>query len=148
MSLLKKTVMVFVLADNFLTNLIKNLLFRPKYRLTGKCLKCGSCCRRILLKGTPSQLNSPLFRFVAIKWIEWLFEFRFIEVDEESCCLVFFCSNQNADGTCGNYFWRPNICRNYPLIDHFKEPVFLPDCGFNFKNCDNIFTVLTKRKGN
>jgi len=146
MRVLKKSIMLFILLDNFLSNLNKRILFRPRYQLTGKCRQCGNCCKRILLKATPGQMASRLFRTIAISWIEWIFEFRLIDVDAERGYLAFSCVNQNPDGTCGNYFWRPNVCRNFPLVPYFEEPVFLPGCGFSSKLYDNIFKRLSIRK--
>lgn len=121
--------MLFILLDNLITASLKKL-FGSRYRLEGSCNKCGQCCREIYLKMTRAQFLSPLFTAVAVKWISWLFDFEFLRVDREVGDLVFRCRNQLADGRCGNYFWRPNICRNYPLVDYFEEPKLLPDCGY------------------
>jgi hypothetical protein len=125
--------MVFVLLDNFLTNSIKKALFKSKWVLTGKCKQCGNCCKEIYLKIDPGQLGSKLFSTLAIKWITWLFDFILLRIDYENYYLVFTCKHIRADGKCGNYFWRPNICRNYPLVDYFEEPKLLPGCGFSAK---------------
>jgi Fe-S-cluster containining protein len=127
--MLKKFVMLFVLADNWLTNLVKRL-FSTCWQLTGHCRQCGQCCRRIILTMTPAQIKSKLFTDLSIRWISWLFGFRLIEIDHEHYSLVFNCRHQTPEGKCGNYRWRPNVCRNYPLVDYFKEPQLLPGCGF------------------
>ncbi len=126
---LKKLLMISVLADNILTNLPKRML-GTRYKITGKCKKCGQCCREIYLKASRTQITNPLFSKLSVKWIEWLFDFKLKWVDLEDNYFVFECKNLRPDGTCGNYFWRPNICRNYPLVDYFDEPVFLPGCGY------------------
>ncbi|MFA4857921.1 MAG: YkgJ family cysteine cluster protein [Candidatus Margulisiibacteriota bacterium] len=129
MKYLKRFFMLFVLLDNLLTNLLRTL-FRSRWRKIGKCKKCGQCCRQIYLTMTPRQIASPLFTNLAIHWISWLFDFVLLKVDTENHALVFTCKHISLDGKCGNYFWRPNVCRNYPLVDYFKEPVFLPGCGY------------------
>jgi hypothetical protein len=130
--MLKKFFMLFVLADNFLTN-SAGKIFRKNWALGGQCRQCGSCCRRIILTMTPAQMRSRLFTEISVRWISWLFGFRLLEIDRENNSLAFSCDHQTDAGKCGNYFWRANVCRNYPLVDYFKEPKFLPGCGFSAK---------------
>lgn len=127
----KRSFMLAVLLDNVLTNFTKNYIIRTKYMLEGNCLKCGQCCRQIYLKATRAQVTSPLFAKLSVRWIEWLFDFKLKWVDFEDNYFVFECKNQRPDGTCGNYSWRPNVCRNYPLISYFKEPSFITGCGYS-----------------
>ena len=131
MKYLKRSIIIFVLLDNFLTNLLKRVLFRTRWKLEGKCKMCGSCCQQIYLKISPRQLGSKLFAKLAIWWICWLFDFILLEVDYDHYYLIFTCKHLREDGKCGNYFWRPSVCRNYPLVDYFEEPKFLPGCGFH-----------------
>ncbi len=133
MKYLKRLIIQFILLDNVLTNLPKKLLFRTRWRLEGKCRQCGNCCKGIYLKIDPKQLGSELFTKLAIAWITWLFDFILLEIDYENHYLVFTCKHLQASGKCGNYFWRTSICRNYPLVDYFKKPEFLPGCGFSTK---------------
>ncbi|OGC25129.1 hypothetical protein A2291_07035 [candidate division WOR-1 bacterium RIFOXYB2_FULL_42_35] len=130
MGLLKRLIIILVLLDNFLSQIVKNYILKPRWKIEGKCKQCGICCEEILLKATPRQLSSKLFMDIAIRWISWLFDFILLRVDYENGYLVWTCKHRCPDGKCGNYFWRPNVCRNYPLLDYFEEPKFLPDCGF------------------
>jgi Fe-S-cluster containining protein len=127
---MKKIIISFILLDNFLTNLPKKVLFRSRWVLEGKCKKCGTCCKEIYLKISPRQLSSRFFTELAIRWTSWIFDFILLRIDYENYYLVFTCRHLRPDGKCGNYFWRPNICRNYPLVDYFEEPKTLLDCGF------------------
>lgn len=129
---MKKLIMSLVLADNFLTNLAKKL-FPARWKLEGTCRQCGSCCREIHLKLTPGQMRSKLFTSLAVRWISWLFGFILLKIDRENHSLIFTCRYLTAEGKCGNYPWRANVCRNYPLVDYFTEPKFLPGCGFRAK---------------
>ena len=131
MRLIKRIIIIFVLLDNFLTNFLKKYIFKSNYVLEGKCKQCGVCCQEILLKITPAQMSSKLFTNLAIKWISWLFDFILLKIDYEHGYLAFTCKHICPDGKCGNYFWRPSVCRNYPLVDYFEEPRTLPGCGFN-----------------
>ena len=102
--------MVFVLTDNWLSNLAKKP-FPTKWKKTGQCRKCGNCCREIYLTMTPRQIQSRLFVNVAVKWISWLFDFVLLRIDYEQHSLVFSCKHLTADNECGSYAWRPNVCR-------------------------------------
>ncbi len=126
--------MCLVIADNFLGNILKRYILRPKHGIRGKCLMCGQCCRQIYLEMSPSQTKSPLFTKLALMWIQWLFNFRYLRTDIEAMSLVFECKSLLPDGKCGDYTWRPGICRNFPLLHYFKEPVFLPGCGYRPDN--------------
>ena len=126
---MKRFLMAFVLLDNLLVNTTKKL-FPAAYKLGGKCKQCGVCCQEIYLKMTPAQMKSDLFRSLAIRWISWLFDFILIRVEREHNYLVFTCKHRSPEGPCRNYFWRPNVCRNYPLVDYFEKPKLLPGCGF------------------
>ena len=131
MRLIKRFFIALVLLDNLLTNLPKKLLFKSRWKLTGQCKQCGVCCQEILLKMTPRQISSKFFTKLAIRWTSWLFDFILLRVDYEHQYLVFTCHHTTKSGKCGNYFWRPNVCRNYPIIDYFDKPRFLPNCGFS-----------------
>ncbi|MCX5748895.1 MAG: YkgJ family cysteine cluster protein [Candidatus Saganbacteria bacterium] len=131
MRLLKRFIMCFIILDNLITTSLKRL-FGSRYKLQGSCKKCGQCCREIYLKMTRQQYSSFFFREIAVRWISWIFDFEYIRTDDEVGDLVFRCKNQLSDGRCGNYFWRPNICRNFPLVDYFEEPKLLPGCGYTF----------------
>jgi len=130
MIIIKRAIICFILLDNWLHNILKKYILKTRYKITGKCRMCGNCCKEILLCATPAQCRNILFSTVATKWIEWIFDFTLLKIDTKEGYFVFSCKKQLPDGTCGNYFWRPSVCRNFPLVDYFKEPVLLPGCGF------------------
>lgn len=125
--------MLFVLFDNLISSSLKKL-FPTRYKIDGRCKMCGNCCREIRMKISKAYLSSKFFTELVIRWISWLFDFYLIKIDFEYQDLVFSCHHRGDDGKCQNYFWRPSICRNYPLLDYFKKPVFLPGCGFECKD--------------
>jgi hypothetical protein len=128
--MLRKAILALVIFDNYLSNLPKRFLFRPQWQLAGSCRKCGRCCQEIYVRATERQLASGWFIDLTIRWISWLFNFIHLRTEAERGYLVFTCRSKLADGRCGDYFWRPNICRNYPLVDYFDRPTVFPDCGF------------------
>jgi Fe-S-cluster containining protein len=129
---LRKTILALVIADNFVANLAGSF-FRKKWKLEGSCKKCGKCCRDIHLKIDPRLLNNRFTRELVIRWISWLFRFYLKRIDHERNYLVFGCRNLTENGTCGDYRWRPNVCRNYPLVDFFDEPALFDTCGYKAK---------------
>ncbi|MBU0574148.1 MAG: hypothetical protein ABIJ26_05315 [Candidatus Margulisiibacteriota bacterium] len=126
---LKRLIISVMVLDNAVVQGLKKL-FPHKYKITGRCKRCGNCCREIHLKMTPRQIRSEFFRNLCIKWLVWLYDFILLEVNTEYYYLSFTCKHIGEDGKCQNYTWRYNICRNYPLLDYFEEPKFLPGCGF------------------
>jgi len=130
--LIKRFLLSLFLFDNFLVQKLKNV-FPHQYKIQGKCRQCGECCKGIYLKMSSNQMRSSFFRNICIRWISWLFDFILLKVDFENQYLVFTCKHKGEDGKCLNYAWRPPVCRNYPLVDYFKKPVFLPGCGFSAK---------------
>ncbi|HVN67824.1 MAG TPA: YkgJ family cysteine cluster protein [Candidatus Sulfotelmatobacter sp.] len=127
---MKRLIIALVLLDNFIMNFFRRF-FPKRHTLAGRCRQCGNCCRRIILTMTPAQAKSKFFTAIVIRWISWLFDFILLEVNREDNYLAFTCRHLTAAGKCANYGWRPNVCRNFPLVDYFTEPQFLPDCGFS-----------------
>lgn len=130
MKYLKRFIISFVLLDNFLSNFSRRLVTSSKWRLSGQCRQCGTCCEEICLRITPKQLASRMFRKLAVAWVCWLFDFIYLRTDYTNYYVIFTCKHRLPNGSCGNYFWRPNVCRNFPLVDYFEQPRFIPGCGF------------------
>jgi hypothetical protein len=130
----RKLVLTYLIADNALTNFFSKTIFRPKYYLTGKCLQCGQCCRQIYLRAGDDRMNSGFFDRLSVNWLKWAAGFNLLRIDKEDKFYVFSCNKQLSDGRCGDYKWRLPLCRNYPIMDNFKEPVFLPGCGFSARS--------------
>lgn len=131
MFMLRKIVLSFVIFENFVNNLVRRP-YKTKWHLTGKCKKCGKCCHNIALKIEPRLLTSRVItELLIVRWVSWLFNFQLIWIDYQKYYLVFRCKNLKPDGTCKDYKWRPNICRNYPIVDFFDEPALSDTCGYS-----------------
>jgi len=129
MLVIKRAIMSIILLDNFVSNLVKKP-FKTAYKLDGTCKKCGKCCREIALAAHPAILSSKLTTEIVARWISWIFDFFLVRVEYDKNYLIFGCKNLGPDGKCLNYRWRPNVCRNYPIVDYFDKPVFYPWCGY------------------
>jgi Fe-S-cluster containining protein len=127
--MLRKIMLWLILLDNAITQGLKRL-FPTAWKIGGSCKQCGKCCEEILLKAHPALLKGNWITKLTVKWIEWVFQFYLIRIDREGKYLVFSCHHRGADGKCQVYNWRPSVCRNYPLLDYFKEPRFLDGCGY------------------
>ena len=131
-TMIRRLVLCFVMADNFIFNLVKKP-FKTKWILEGKCRKCGRCCRDIGMKIDPRLLQSSLITDIIVRWISWLFNFELKHIEYDSLLIVFTCKKSTPEGTCGDYKWRPNICRNYPIVDYFDKPGLFDTCGYSAK---------------
>ncbi len=132
MKFIKRFIILLMIFDNIITNLLKKL-FPTKYKIIGRCGKCGKCCEEIYLKMTKKQAGSVFFTSICSRWLSWLYDFYLIRIEKDRGYLVFSCKHRGEDGLCQNYFWRPPICRNYPLCDYFEKPLFIKGCSFNCK---------------
>ena len=129
MELLRRAILSLIFLDNFAMRSIKRV-FPRNWRLAGKCNKCGKCCKEICLSISPLLLKAKYPLKLIIAWVSWLFDFTFKGVDLNNNYLVFECRHLGPEGLCNNYFWRSNVCRNYPILDYFDEPVLYPWCGY------------------
>lgn len=127
--MLRRIVMCFVIADNWVTRLSRSFI-KSKWVLDGKCNKCGKCCQEIKLYIDPKLANNNITYNIIVWWVSWLFRFDLIGIDRERSDLIFTCKMVSKDGKCTDYKWRPNICRNYPIVDYFDEPVTFKTCGY------------------
>lgn len=129
MKYLKRFLISIMLLDNLIMQGLKKF-FPTRHKIAGTCRQCGVCCQEIHLKMTPRQIYSKFFRDLCIRWLSFLYDFYLLRIDYPRNYLVFSCKHKGKDGKCQNYFWRPAICRNYPLLDYFEKPVFLKGCGY------------------
>ena len=127
--MIRKPVLALVIFDNFVSNIVKKP-FRTKWALDGKCKKCGKCCRDIKLAIDPRLLSNTFTRELVIRWTSWVMGFYLKAIEYDPPYLVFGCKNLLSDGSCADYKWRPNVCRNYPLVDFFEEPALFDTCGY------------------
>jgi hypothetical protein len=109
---------------------LARLVIKPRWERTGKCLRCGECCKLIGIGMEDKMARiAPLRNFV-IWWASRFDGFIFQEWDRANEVLLFRC-RYFQNNSCSNYKARPQMCRDYPTIHNFfKEPVFFPSCGF------------------
>ncbi len=96
-----------------------------KYKIEGKCLQCGKCCKQIRSYGLKNEKELKTMQF----FLPWYKRFFIIDKDENGE-LILSCKYLQTDGKCSVYNKRPFVCRNYPAkIINFNAE--MPDgCGF------------------
>jgi uncharacterized protein len=129
MKWLKRTLIIIFILDSRLMRGIKRY-FPRSWKLQGQCSQCGQCCRDIRLSINPVLLKAKYPLKIIIAWISWVFDFYLKKIDVERDLLVFGCRHLGQDGKCRNYFFRSHLCRNYPIVEYFEQPVTLPNCGY------------------
>ena len=125
---LKLAILFFTVMEIAAVKLMQRII-RPRFVLTGECQECGDCCRSIL--GSPPQ-------WVRRSWLMNVdthyhrlahrFEVRATTPDGS---VLFECGYLQSDGRCMIYRFRPLLCRNYPVIPFYHEPMLLPGCSYS-----------------
>jgi hypothetical protein len=81
----------------------------------------------------PKFLRKRILRNFAIWWNKYFNKMRLIGCFIEDGYMVYACTLQLPNGKCGNYYWRPFFCREYPrAFKYFEIPTTLPRCGYKF----------------
>ena len=118
----------FVLIDHLMQK-VANQIVRPPFKRRGACKKRGKCCEVILISHATSLLGR-LFYFWYTQFLGFYRKEPEPEVYEGRSMYVMGCRHLKEDGTCGDYFFRPLICRNWPVVEHFGFPKILKGCGY------------------
>lgn len=105
------------------------ILIPPPYKRAGTCLRRGECCKTILIK----KARGPLDK-LSLFWNTEVLGFyikddKTAEVDGKSM-YVAGCRYLQKDGSCKHYAYRPQVCREWPVIEHFGVPRIMKGCGY------------------
>ena len=120
------------LVDVKLTRCIKRLRGEERYRLAGRCCRCGACCETPMIQCHPLLFHSHWMRRALIAWHRHVNGFVYIGEDRPGHTLVFRCTHFDAATRgCDSYETRPGMCRDYPRnLLTCSEPDLLPSCGY------------------
>jgi Fe-S-cluster containining protein len=115
---------------NFIKSLYYELIsyFIPqkiKYKIVGKCLKCGKCCKEIRSYGLRNEKELNFMKFI----FPWYKRFYITNKDENGN-LVLSCKHLTTEGLCSVYKLRPLLCRNYPNKTINFNAEMIDGCGF------------------
>ena len=112
-----------------------------KFVVTGKCRRCGTCCRNItFFVGNRIVTSEVEFQ----KMQEFDKKYRNFEISGkgENGELLFRCKALKENGSCGVYRFRSVNCRLYPRINQ----KFVYDGGVPLDGCGYSFSVNKKLK--
>ncbi len=105
-----------------------------KFVVTGKCRRCGTCCRNItFFVGNRIVTSEAEFQ----KMQEFDKKYRNFEISGkgENGELLFRCKALKENGSCGVYRFRSVNCRLYPRVNQkfvYDGGVPLDGCGYSF----------------
>lgn len=103
-----------------------------RYKLSGKCKKCGACCKNITFLIGENYIKTPE-QFEKMKEWDKKYNHFFISGAKEDGTLLFTCKSLGKDNLCKDYRWRSLYCKAYPVYDtrilsgNFE---MLEGCGF------------------
>lgn len=120
--------------------IFKNLIKKPtktsKYKVEGKCLKCGKCCSNIAFKIDRNNYIRTKEEFEYIKKFDKKFNhFKINGIDKDGA-MLFKCKSLKDNNECKDYFFRSLYCRKYPNISqkYLQESRnTLEGCGYKIK---------------
>lgn len=104
---------------------------RLPWQLQGTCRSCGSCCENLLL---PVPQQGGVVRALRRYWHEVVFDFypRGFALQQGGVEYASYgCRNFNTQRQCDRYSLRPFVCRAYPALSLFDEPIIKQHCGYD-----------------
>ena len=120
-----------IIAFHYYELLLKTVLFRPQYILTGKCRQCAQCCEQIGVHDPKNIFKHSFLGKMVINYYQKINDFQFLGYISEQRMFIFSCKHFDQDQKkCLNYRHRPAICRGYPLVRYFDKPEIMPGCGY------------------
>ncbi len=125
--LLRFPLVFFALMETAAIRVVQQVI-RPRFVLQGECHECGDCCRSIL--GVPPRfIRKTRLMGLYLYYHRVAHRFTPREIGEEGE-IIFECGHLQSDGRCGIYWFRPLLCRNYPIVPFYHAPSLLPGCSY------------------
>jgi Fe-S-cluster containining protein len=115
---------------------------RKRYIRMGKCKGCGRCCQEIYVRHESNFIQDEE-TFNRLKCFHPFYSYLKVYGKTETG-LVFECTKlDKTTNKCKIYWFRPMICKMYPLEEIFMlGGVISDDCGFRFKPIEKFEDVL------
>ena len=108
-------------------------MFSSKYVVSGKCNKCGDCCRQITFS-VGDKLVTDEQEFLRMQKFEKKYKNFEINGKTGDGVLLFKCKALKDDGSCGVHWFRSLNCRLYPYFNKMfvRGGETLDGCGYTF----------------
>ena len=87
--------------------------FSSRYKVTGKCNKCGVCCSNIVFYILDNTVKTEE-EFERMKKFNKVYNNFSISGKKADGTLLFRCNSLTDKGTCRDYMFRSLYCRKYP----------------------------------
>ncbi|MBW2608769.1 MAG: YkgJ family cysteine cluster protein [Deltaproteobacteria bacterium] len=130
-----------------LTGLIRYIKLKLLGRdiiISGSCLQCGLCCRKLCLEIKGRWVTSENTFYKLVKANSDYERFKIIGRDEQGF-LEFACTCLQEDGSCRDHDNRLKICRDFPEKDMFFMNGILPEgCGYSVQEWVSFEKILKK----
>ncbi|NCF70261.1 MAG: hypothetical protein GWP59_01030 [Chlamydiales bacterium] len=126
---IKLLILPFIFLDTAMHRLAR-CFFKPPFLQTGACKKRGNCCYYILIPWHRLSINNIIQSFWMTQINGFFFREKYVLDDENRKWRVMGCRYLKKDGSCGHHFFRPTVCRKWPLIEGYATPRYLKGCGF------------------
>ena len=120
-------------------------ILRKKYYRTGACKCCGKCCQNIYVNHGKKGFIKDINEFNRLKFFHSFY--RGLElIGQDELGLLFKCKHLDTEkNRCKIHFFRPPICRNYPMEEIFKMGgILTPECGYKLEPIEKFSEVLAK----
>jgi Fe-S-cluster containining protein len=101
---------------------------KVRYKIEGKCLKCGRCCRYMYSRDTYTEREFKIMQLIYPAYRR----FKIISMDEENN-LIFSCRLIDKNGLCRDYEHRLKMCREYPKKFIRHNAKLHEGCGYSVK---------------
>lgn len=118
-------------------------ILKRKYYKTGTCKGCGKCCENIYVNHGNKGFIKTKEEFDRLKPFHSFY--RGLEyIGEDEMGVLFKCTHLDLiTRKCKIHFFRPPVCRKYPMEEIFKMGGILsPDCGYQFKPIERFNDIL------
>lgn len=102
-----------------------------KYKIEGKCNKCGKCCKEIRCKHLNNEKEFKIMQFFIPAYKNF-----YIKGKDNHGELILSCKQLNEKNECSIYKRRPRVCRNYPKKYLNFNAQMLEGCGYSIVKKD------------
>lgn len=111
---------------------IARWIIPPPFKQIGSCKRRGNCCHYILLPEVKGFFGKLLTFWHTEVYGFYLREKKGFEYEGKTIT-VMGCRYLNKNGSCSKHFFRPKVCRSWPVIQIFGYPRILKGCGYQAK---------------
>lgn len=120
-------------------------ILKKKYYRTGSCNGCGKCCENIYVNHGKKGFIKSIEEFNRLKLFHSFYR-NLDVIGSDELGLTFKCRHLDPNTRkCTIHFFRPPICRNYPMEEIFKMGgILTEECGYKLVPIESFDEILSK----